>query len=226
MPTRGPLILLALLVSLPAFAAGDLLAVADQNPLLRAVYLPLPAVAGEPTQGWGFAAGLQWTNTVNIEATPAEQLLVDEESAELDLRLTDAIGAWRFRATLPVINRNAGILDSLIADYHNALGLPQGDRPTRPVNAYAIEYRTAAGVAVEVPSGTALGDLALRGRPRAHRPGRHPPRGLGRRRRADRRARPADRRWRAASGAVARGRHRSRPVVLARRSRRPLAPRR
>jgi hypothetical protein len=161
MPIRTPLILLALLAPLPAFAAGDLLATSDQNPLLRGAYLPLPPPAGEPAQGWGLAAGLQWTNTVNIESTPAEQLLVDEESAELDLRLTDAVGAWHFRATLPVINRSAGILDSVINDFHTALHLPQGGRPLRPINAYAIEYRSAAGVNVDVPSGTALGDLAL-----------------------------------------------------------------
>jgi hypothetical protein len=163
MPTRRPLLLFALLVPLPALAAGDLLAVSDQNPLLRGAYLPLPPPAGEPGQGWGFAAGLQWTNTVNIESTPAEQLLVDEESAELDLRLTDAVGAWRVRAMLPVINRSAGILDGVIDDFHHALRLPQGGRPLRPVNAYAIEYRSAAGVNIDVPAGTALGDLALEG---------------------------------------------------------------
>ena len=163
MPIRRALILLACLAPVPALAAGDLLAVSDQNPLLRGAYLPLPPVAGEPAQGWGFQAGLQWTNTVNVESTPAEQLLVDEESVELDLRASAAIGAWRWRATLPVINRSAGILDSLIDDYHSALRLPQGDRPLRPINAYAIEYRSAAGVNIDVPAGTALGDLALEG---------------------------------------------------------------
>jgi hypothetical protein len=162
MRTRGLLLLFSLALPAAAGAEDGLLAVRDQNPLIRGVYLPLPV--GDAAPGaFAFTAGIEWANTVNIESTPRESLLVDEESIELDLSLAHAEGPWRFRATLPVINRGPGILDSAIADWHRFFGLPQGDRPSRPRNAYAIEYATAAGVAIDVPRGTALGDLALEG---------------------------------------------------------------
>jgi hypothetical protein len=147
----------------PAAVGADPLAVRDQNPLIRGLYLPLPAPAAGPGDGWGAAAGLQWSNTVNTGSTRREQLLVDEETAELDLTLLRSQGPWRLRATLPVITRGPGILDGFIADWHRFFGLPQGERPLRPRNAYAIEYLSSSGVAVNAPRGTALGDLALEG---------------------------------------------------------------
>jgi len=162
MQPRGLLLLLLLALAGSARAEEGLFATRDQNPLIRGAYLPLPV--GDAAPGaFAFSAGIQWSNTVNIESTPTESLLVDEEAIELDLTLAHAEGPWRFRATLPVINRGAGILDTVIADWHRLLGLPQGDRPSRPKNAYALEYANAAGVAVNLPGGTALGDLALEG---------------------------------------------------------------
>ena len=155
---------------LAALACGAALAVAtadaaepfsirDQNPLTRGAYLPLPAASDAgPLQ---FAAGLQWTNTVNVDNTPRERLVVDEESVEVDLSLAGARGAWHWRAMLPVINRSGGILDGVIDDWHRLFGLPQGDRQSRPGNSYLVSYQRSGGPAFSVPAGTALGDLEL-----------------------------------------------------------------
>ncbi len=162
MPTAARRVL-ALLVLAPAAALADggLLSVADQNPLIRGAYLPLPPMAGAPAAGWGLAAGLQWSNPVNLEQSATEQLAVDEETAELDLELARAAGAWRVRATLPVLYRGGGVLDAPINDWHALLGLPRGDRPSVADNAYRIAYANAAGVRLDAEHGTALGDLAL-----------------------------------------------------------------
>lgn len=149
-------------VALAGPAAAQLLPVRDQNPLLRGAYLPLPAALEAAADGqWAGAAGIEWSNTVNLGDTPTEQMVVDEETVEADLSLSRGFGAWQVRATLPVIHRSAGVLDRFIDDWHGFFGLPRGERPGRPRNAYAIDYQRAGQPAVEAPAGTALGDLAL-----------------------------------------------------------------
>ena len=159
-----PLLLLAgaLALAFATPAAAQMLPVRDQNPLTRAAYLPLPAALEPAADGrYAFAAGVQWSNTVNVEQTPAERLDVDEETVETDLSVTRGLGDWQLRATLPVIHRGAGVLDSFIDGWHRFFGLPQGERPYVPKNAYTILYQRAAGAPVVAPPGSALGDLAL-----------------------------------------------------------------
>jgi len=153
----------ALALSTPTVGSAEPLPVRDQNPLIRGLYLPLPAPRLPAVDRWSVAAALEWSNTVNIERTVREQLLVDEETAELDLTVARAMGPWRLRATLPVITRGGGILDGFINGWHRFFHLPQGERPSRPRNAYAIDYARSGGPSVDAPGGTALGDLALEG---------------------------------------------------------------
>jgi hypothetical protein len=167
---RLPLPLIAALAGslLPAArAAAQMLPVRDQNPLTRGAYLPLPAALDAASDGrYAIGAGVQWSNTVNLGQTAGEQMVVDEETVEADLSLSRGIGAWQLRATLPVIHRSAGVLDSFIEGWHRFFGLPQGDRPGRPRNVYEISYQRAGLAPLSAPSGTALGDLALEaGRP-------------------------------------------------------------
>lgn len=160
-PRHTRLAALACGAALAAGTAGaaEPFSIRDQNPLTRGAYLPLPASSDPgPLQ---FAAGLQWTNTVNVENTPRERIVVDEESVEVDLSLAGEQGRWRWRVMLPLINRSGGILDPVIDDWHRLFGLPQGDRPSRPANAYLVSYQRSGGPAFSVPAGTALGDLEL-----------------------------------------------------------------
>jgi hypothetical protein len=158
--TRGLILAGALAVAGPAGA--QMLPVRDQNPLVRGAYLPLPAALDAASDGrFAFAAGVQWTNTVNLGQSPTESMVVDEESVEADLTLSRGVGDWQLRATLPVINRSGGVLDGFINGWHNFFGLPQGDRPLVPKNAYSILYQRVGLPALDAPSGTALGDLAL-----------------------------------------------------------------
>ena len=160
MRTPPVLVTLAAAIALPAQA--QMLPVRDQNPLVRAAYLPLPAALDARGDGrFGFAAGVQWSNTVNLDEARGEQMLVDEETVEVDLTASRGVGDWQLRATLPVIHRGAGVLDGFIDGWHSFFGLPQGDRPNVPKNAYAIRYQRTGLPAIDAPSGAALGDLAL-----------------------------------------------------------------
>ena len=159
---RRLLLPILILCALPAEA--QMLPVRDQNPLTRAAYLPLPAALGAVADGeTAFAAGVQWSNTVNLGQTPGERMIVDEETVETDLTLTRGVGDWQLRATLPVIHRGAGILDGFIDGWHRFFGLPRGDRPSVPKNAYQVLYQRSGYADIDAPSGTALGDLALEG---------------------------------------------------------------
>lgn len=158
---RGFLFAAWLLAPTAALADADFFSVRDQNPLIRSAYLPLPMTAGAAGEGYSLSAGIEWSNTVNIESNAREALTVDEETLELDLTLARSAGPWRFRATLPVMNRSAGVLDGAIDDWHRFFGLPQGARPDRARYGYALTYTNAAGVTVASAGGTALGDLAL-----------------------------------------------------------------
>jgi hypothetical protein len=153
--------LLLAVSAMPAAAADDPLRVRDQNPLIRGIYLPLPAPSAAEADGWQVMAGVQWSNTVNIDTAPDEQLIVDAETVELELGVTRTAGAWRFRAGLPVIWRGAGTLDSFIDSWHDIFGLPEGSRPKVPKDAYDVRYARAGRPTVIVEDGTALGDLQL-----------------------------------------------------------------
>jgi hypothetical protein len=168
-PLTKPILMLAGALALAGPAAAQMLPVRDQNPLLRGAYLPLPAALDAASDGhWAYAAAVQWSNTVNLGQTPGEHMVVDEETLEADLSVSRRVGDWQLRATLPIIHRGAGVLDGFINGWHRFFGLPQGDRPNRPRNAYAISYQRAGLPAIDAPSGTALGDLALEaGRPLA-----------------------------------------------------------
>lgn len=153
--------LLLAAVTAPAAAADDPLRVRDQNPLLRGIYLPLPAPTMAEGDGWQVTTGVHWSNTANIDVAPNEQLVVDAEAVELEFGVARAAGAWRFRAGVPVIWRGAGTLDSFIDSWHDFFGLPEGNRPNLPKDAYDVRYARAGRPTVVVEDGTAIGDLHL-----------------------------------------------------------------
>ncbi len=135
------------------------LAVRDQNPLLRPFYLPTARLA--PQEGLVAALALDWHNTVNLPHTPTEQLYVDEETAELDLRASWRKGPWLAAIEVPFLWRGGGILDGVIDDWHGLLGVNRGYRPYVQSNAYRISYHANGQAPVTVARGPALGDLPL-----------------------------------------------------------------
>ena len=135
------------------------LAVRDQNPLLRPVYLPTARLA--PEEGVGYSTALSWSNTTNLPHTDSEQLYVDEETAEVDLRATWRRGRWLAAAELPLLWRGGGILDGVIDDWHGLLGVNRGDRPYVQSNSYRITYAARGAPPFSAARGAALGDIPV-----------------------------------------------------------------
>lgn len=146
-------------VELPAAVQVQPLAVRDQNPLLRPFYVPSARLA--PDEGISYSAALAWSNTTNLPHTAVEQLYVDAETAEIDLRATWRRGAWLAAAELPMLWRGGGILDGVIDDWHAFLGVNRGDRPYVQSNSYRITYTTLGAAPFSAQRGPALGDIPV-----------------------------------------------------------------
>ena len=82
-PLFPPLAAAVLFAAAPAIATADeFFPVRDENPLIRAFYLPLPSDS-RLSDGQTLAATLSISNTLNVENRPHENLLVDGESDTL-----------------------------------------------------------------------------------------------------------------------------------------------
>lgn len=136
--------------------------VADQNPLTRGFYHPLPTSARPDSRDGGSQFLLTVANTNNMNRGNGERLLVDAESTEFRwLWRTDFDSDWSVRISLPLVHYGAGFLDPAIDGFHKVFGLPQGSRPNRPDDAFAIEY-SAGGRSIALDSSfTGIGDLSV-----------------------------------------------------------------
>ena len=72
--------------------ADEFFATRDQNPLLRGFYLPLPSDSPRDADAV-MSATLLVSNTLNVEMRGRESLLVDGESAALELTYENS---WRY----------------------------------------------------------------------------------------------------------------------------------
>jgi Protein of unknown function (DUF3187) len=132
----------------------------DQNPLLRGFYLPLPSDARRDA-GAAFSATLMVSNTLNVENDSHESLLVDGESAVLDLTYDNALSQnWRYRFSVPIVHDSGGVLDSVIDTWHEAFGFSRGNRPFYPKKQINYSY-TGGDAGIDLNhSQTSLGDIA------------------------------------------------------------------
>ena len=149
-----------LLINSPAFAhAGEFLSAKNENPLLRGLYLPLPAdMSG--ADGSALSMSLSVANTINVESRNAERLFVDGEATTLRLSYDAPLAPrWRYRLTLPVIHDSGGRLDSLIDRWHGWFGLKRGQRPNYPRNALDYFYSAVNTLSVN-RSQTGIGDAS------------------------------------------------------------------
>lgn len=144
----------------PAARAGDWLAVKNENPLLRGLYLPMPVVSrlGDPAAA---AAALGIANTTNIQAHGSERLLMDGEAAVLHLSYDTRVAErWRMRLSLPLVEDSAGRLDSIIDRWHGWFSLPRGSRRFRPRNQLDYDYQGVSRLSL-TRAHTGIGDAAV-----------------------------------------------------------------
>jgi hypothetical protein len=148
-----------LLASAPGTWADEFFSIRDENPLLRGFYLPLASDSRRDAGGI-FAATFSISNTLNVENTAAERLLVDGESDTLRLSYEHSMTAdWRYRFTLPVIRDSGGFLDDTIDSWHRWFGFSRGNRPYYPQRQLLYSYSGRGNVDLQ-RSHTGVGDLS------------------------------------------------------------------
>lgn len=143
-----------------AFAAAGL-ATRDLNPMLQSIYLPtlVPIADGD---GWRVDHSLYITNTLQKESWAGEELLIDVENYRYEFALRNRSGNWITQLNVPLIANNGGELDTLIENWHDFFGLPQGNREQFERDRIAIEYRRDGRVEYsQTAASSGLGDLSL-----------------------------------------------------------------
>lgn len=120
-----------------------------------AVYgLPLPVNARLLATGdsrWQTTFNI--TNTLNIDTHAASELLVDTESSQLNL--VYALGLpndWMLRLEFGLMHHGAGYFDGWIYDYHDFLGLKQGDRANVAEDQFQIYVADNGNTLVDLQS--------------------------------------------------------------------------
>ncbi len=133
--------LLSLILSVPA-ANAEPFQTREQNPFTLVYGQPLPTPARIPTAGkLNYTASLDVANTVNIEVKGSESLYVDFESYQLSLGGVYSLNdKWALKLDVPFIYRGSGVFDHAIDEWHELLGLPEGDRPLVAEDQFNIFY--------------------------------------------------------------------------------------
>ncbi len=137
----------------------------NQNPLVVLFGLPTPLPARLPAAGPGRVSLLSdWGNMAAIEG-PADNLVVDAETAELRLTYERAIGRqFAVHVSLPWRSTSGGSLDGVAESWHDLLGLPNGERELLPRDQIQIRYVSGDDVLLDVDrSKSGVGDVTLAG---------------------------------------------------------------
>jgi len=132
----------------------------DQSPLFQG-YL-VPTVPPESATGWTSAHSLFITNTYQQDEAGHELLVIDVENTRYDLSLAYAVGQWTLGSSLSLIDNSHGSLDTLIEDWHDFFGLPQGGRDQAPSDRLLLLYQDNGQqvLRIDKPS-SGLADLQL-----------------------------------------------------------------
>ena len=93
----------------------------------------------------------------------AETVLIDGETWRQGLALRYGLGeGWELLVDVPVVSHAGGVFDGFIEDWHDAFGLPQGDRDRVPRDRFALFYAGAGGTGFDIDSDVhSLGDVSL-----------------------------------------------------------------
>ncbi len=122
--------------------AAALVPARDMNPVVLMHGLPaIPDTTDVKAGDHRFGISADLSSVAVIDEDEDETLIFDGETRRVALRYE-----WGFtdRAVIgieiPWIKHSGGTLDSFLDDYHDALGLPNGDRPHLPENKIRFQY--------------------------------------------------------------------------------------
>lgn len=161
---------LACLLAVPAVSQAEVefntFNVGDMTPLALSYGAPRSTSPSHLDEGqWQWQLALSVANSLHIEqqAKYAEILEVDSETSRYDLRLEYGLNdAWDVRLEVPFVELGAGSLDGFIDDFHQALGFPEGSRPSRPEDQLNIRYQRNGQTLVNTTqSESGIGDASL-----------------------------------------------------------------
>ncbi|HSN71153.1 MAG TPA: DUF3187 family protein [Steroidobacteraceae bacterium] len=162
-PAASIACILPLLIAPPIICA-DPIVTRDQNPFLTGFGIPLPfpaRLSDRPRSEVQLT--MDWSNSGTIQLADGEELVADVETRALNALLLHRFeNGLAVRVRVPWIYRGAGILDSFIEDWHDALGMPQGSRRRLPRDAVLIGYaRDEEILYLRDSGGDGIGDIAF-----------------------------------------------------------------
>ncbi len=157
-----PLVVLLLILLLPgtAFAFMGPLDVRNSFPMVQAVGNP-SIESARPENA--VEAHLSYSSVFVNDSSSTWSFVADFEAAVLDLRLRRLVGdSWELSLDVPVISYHSGFMDGFLDAYHDAFGLPDYGRGSRPSNEFAFLVSRDGATVVEGNAGRiSLGDIKV-----------------------------------------------------------------
>lgn len=138
----------------------------NQSPLIQIYGLPAigSAVVLEPGRR-RFQLAYEVANTLIVETRGSEMMLLDGESRRMTLRLGYSPRPdIELGVELPYVSYSGGFLDSFIESWHDAFGLPNGDRDKFRQDQLTYYYRRGPDVLLDLATPVSgPGDVRLTG---------------------------------------------------------------
>jgi hypothetical protein len=165
---RAALFAASLLAAGAAQAEGY--ALFNQSSFARAA--ALPALNAAPVLAVGESeaqVALDWSSEYYEAQSGTESLSLDAETQRYALRYRRGFGGsvvsvngWEWGVELPLLSSGGGSLDSLIENWHDTFGLPNGGRENAPRDRYLIRYQRDGQTLLDLSEGeSGLGDARL-----------------------------------------------------------------
>lgn len=159
------LLFLLLLSSVPVAALEiEPFRTANRNPLVHSYGLPSERTPHLlPPSTWTTVLTQDVSSIYSSSSSGTEQLLLDGEQYRWTLTGKYALSdRFELGLELPVIHQSGGFLDSMIIDWHNLWGLPQGGRDSAQNNRLTYRYSKDGSQRLNVTdTSTGIGDISL-----------------------------------------------------------------
>lgn len=123
------------------------LRVSEQNPLYRFLYVPDVAPADVVGAGrWWVGLSTQYSSVFEKGGRPTSRLLFDFERMANTLTVRYGPGAsTELGGQVTLASRWDGFLDSVVMEFHDFIGVPNGGREDHPRNHYRFELERSGG---------------------------------------------------------------------------------